>query len=406
MTSSPSAATREALSAIADPEVRLLTTRFARYLADEDLAYRPIDFLARHAAELAAYARVRPAGTALVRIADLDHAPATDCVLQIVTDDMPFLVDSVTNAIGATGRAIHLVVHPQLVVRRDEAGRLVEILDIDVDDERPAGTIAESWMWIEMERDYDADSAASLDRQIASVLHDVRVAVRDWRAMRSRALIIAEEISAMPPVGVPQEEVDEGVDLLRWLADDNLTFLGYREYELKVVDGEDCLIPVDGSGLGILSMDVDPEAPTGMSKSFASLPPAVRALARQPELLVLSKANSRSTVHRNVYLDYIGVKTFDSAGVVTGERRFLGLYSSSAYTQSILDIPILRMKARHLESALDYVAGSHDAKDLLTFLETYPRDELFQTHDAQLREDRPVGAAPPGAPAHQALPAT
>ena len=83
----------------------------------------------------------------------------------------------------------------------------------------------------------------------------------------------------MPPVGVPQEEVDEGVDLLRWLADDNLTFLGYREYELKVVDGEDCLIPVDGSGLGILSMDVDPEAPTGMSKSFASLPPA---FARSP----------------------------------------------------------------------------------------------------------------------------
>ncbi len=384
MTSTPSPATREALSGIADPEVRLLTTRFTRYLADEDLTYRPVEFLARHAAELAEFARVRPAATALVRVADLDHAPATDCVLQIVTDDMPFLVDSVTNAIGATGRGIHLVVHPQLVVRRDEAGRLIEILDIDVDDERPAGTIAESWMWIEMERDYGDDAAASLDRQIAGVLHDVRVAVRDWRAMRSRALIIAEEISAVPPVGIPQEEVDEGVDLLRWLADDNLTFLGYREYELKVVAGEDCLIPVDGSGLGILSMDMDPEEPTGMSKSFASLPPAVRALARQPELLVLSKANSRSTVHRNVYLDYIGVKTFDAAGQVTGERRFLGLYSSSAYTQSILDIPILRMKARHLEAALDYVAGSHDAKDLLTFLETYPRDELFQTHDAQL----------------------
>jgi glutamate dehydrogenase len=384
VTSTPSPATREALAAIADPEVRLLTTRFTRYLADEDLAYRPIEFLARHAAELADFARVRPAGESLVRVADLDHAPATDCVLQIVTDDMPFLVDSVTNAIGSTGRAIHLVVHPQLVVRRDDEGRLLEILDIDVDDARPAGTMAESWMWIEMERDYGDDSAASLDRQITAVLHDVRVAVRDWRAMRSRALIIAEEISAMPPAGVPLEEVNEGVDLLRWLADDNLTFLGYREYDLKVVNGEDCLIPVDGSGLGILSLDVDPEAPTAMSKSFASLPPAVRALARQPELLVLSKANSRSTVHRNVYLDYIGVKRFDAAGEVTGERRFLGLYSSSAYTQSILDIPILRMKARHLESALDYVAGSHDAKDLLTFLETYPRDELFQTHDAQL----------------------
>jgi len=384
VTSSPSAATREALAAITDPVVRLLTTRFTRYLADEDLAYRPVDYLARHAAELADFANVRHPGAALVRITDLDHAPATDCVLQIVTDDMPFLVDSVTNAIAAAGRTIHLVVHPQLVVRRDEGGGLLEILDIDVDDERPAGAIAESWMWIELERDYADEASASLERQIAGVLHDVRAAVRDWRAMRSRAVILAEEISAVPPAGLSREEVDEGVDLLRWLAEDNLTFLGYREYELKSVDGEDCLIPVDGSGLGILSMDVDPEAPTAMSRSFAALPPAVRALARRPELLVLSKANSRSTVHRNVYLDYIGVKKFDSSGAVVGERRFLGLYSSSAYTQSILDIPILRMKARHLESALDFVAGSHDAKDLLTFLETYPRDELFQTHDAQL----------------------
>ncbi len=202
--------------------------------------------------------------------------------------------------------------------------------------------------------------------------------------MRSRANIIAEEIEAFPPRGLPAEMVGEGVDLLRWLADDNLTFLGYREYDLRTVDGEDHLIPVDGSGLGILSMDVDPDMPTAMSKSFAALPPAVRAQARKPELLVLSKANSRSTVHRAVYLDYIGVKMFDSTGQVVGERRFLGLYSSSAYTQSVLDIPILRMKAAHLESELDYVAGSHDAKDLLQFLETYPRDELFQTNNNQL----------------------
>ena len=384
MSSSPSQQTP--LESIPDPELRLLTSRFGRYLADEDLTAHPVDVLARDAALQLDFARVRPAGAALVRVvATEDHAP-NDCVLQIVTDDMPFLVDSVTNAIGSTGRAIHLVVHPQLVVRRDADGTLTEILDIDVDEERPAGTLAESWMWIEMERDYaDADSAA-VEAQISAVLRDVRVAVRDWRAMRSRALIIAEELTAFPPAGLPAAEVAEGVDLLRWLADDNLTFLGYREYDLKTVEGEDCLIPVDGSGLGILSMEADPQAHTMVSKSFASLPPAVRALARQPELLVLSKANSRSTVHRNVYLDYIGVKRFDASGTVTGERRFLGLYSSSAYTQSILDIPILRSKASRLESDLDFVAGSHDAKDLLTFLETYPRDELFQTHDDQLRE--------------------
>jgi len=383
VSSTPSPAIQQVIDTIDDPEIRLLTSRFARYLAEEDLAYRPVEQLTRNASALCEFARVRRAGEAKVRIADIDDA-ATDCVLQIVTDDMPFLVDSVTNAIAAAGRAIHLVVHPQLVVRRDDDGRLLEVLDLDVDDVRPSGSIAESWMWIEMERDYGDEGSADLVSRIESVLHDVRVAVRDWRAMRSRALIIAEEVSAMPPSSLSQEEVDEGVALLRWLADDNLTFLGYREYDLKSVDGEDCLIPVDGSGLGILSTDVSDEAPTAMSKSFAALPPAVRALARKPELLVLSKANSRSTVHRHVYLDYIGVKRFDAQGQVTGERRFLGLYSSSAYTQSILDIPILRTKASRVERELDFVAGSHDAKDLLTFLETYPRDELFQTHDDQL----------------------
>ncbi len=385
MTTSPHPSLHETLAAIPDPDVRLLTTRFTRYLAEEDVRSHPVDGLAGHAASLVEFARDRVVGDALVRASHTDPDSA-ESVLQIVTDDMPFLVDSVTNALGLQGRAIHLVLHPQLVVRRDAAGRLLEILDIDVDDDRPGDALAESWMWIEMEHDYQDASAAGVESMIADVLLDVRLAVRDWRAMRSRAIILAEEISAFPPPGLPSEQVDEGVDLLRWLADDNLTFLGYREYALRTLAGEDVLVPVDGSGLGILSAETQDLSSTGVSQSFAALPPAVRALARQPELLVLTKANSRSTVHRSVYLDYIGIKTFDASGAVVGERRFLGLYSSSAYTQSVLDIPILRMKARHLEAALDYVPASHDAKDLLQFLETYPRDELFQVHDAQLAE--------------------
>ncbi len=374
------------LEGIEDPQVRLLTARLARYLAPEDLQSHPIDVLASEAESLLAHAASRVPGEALVTVSLADGPDSATCVLTIVTDDMPFLVDSVTNAVAAAGRSIHLVLHPQLVVRRDDSGALLEVLPTDVDEERPSGTIAESWMRIELERDYAEGAPEKLVAHISSVLHDVRVAVRDWRAMRSRALIVAEELNGTPPRGVRQEEVDEAVDLLRWMADDNLTFLGYREYDLRTFDGEDVLIPVDGSGLGILSMEVDPDSPTSMSKSFASLPPAVRAQARKPDVLVLSKANSRSTVHRNVYLDYIGVKRFDQNGEVVGERRFLGLLSSSAYTQSILDIPILRTKASHVESELDFVAGSHDAKDLLTFLETYPRDELFQTSDAQLTE--------------------
>ena len=374
-------AAREALARVSDPDVRVLCGRFYRYLAEEDLPGHPIDTVERHAEALIDLAGQREPGTARVRVTAPDDTDDISAVLEIITDDMPFLVDSVTNALAVAGRGVHLVVHPQLVVRRDEQGMLVEILDIDVDDERPSGTLAESWMWIELERDFGAADGVDIHERIVGVLRDVRLAVRDWRAMRSKAVILAEEIAATPPASLPAEMVEEGVALLRWLADDNLTFLGYREYVLDTHEGEDVLVPVPGSGLGILSSESLGESESSTSRSFASLPPAVRALAREPELLVLSKANSRSTVHRSVYLDYVGVKRFDGEGRVVGERRFLGLYSSSAYTQSILDIPVLRRKHDHLLEALDYVAGSHNAKDLLQFLETYPRDELFQTHD-------------------------
>ncbi len=369
-----------------DPDaLRVLTTRFRRYLSETDEPGEPAAEVVADATTLLDVAGTRALGAALVELRVAVGHRAAESVLVIITDDMPFLVDSVSNALSADDRIVHAFVHPQVVVRRDGDGQLTEVLDLDVDDELPAGTVAESWMWIRLERAFTDGADAALTARLEKVLLDVRVAVRDWRAMRSRAVDVADELAARPPAGLAREDVEEGVALLRWLADDNLTFLGYREYDLRTLDGEDVLIPVDGTGLGILSPDAGRElTETGVSRSFAALPPASRALARRPDLLVLSKANSRSTVHRPVHLDYIGVKRFDEAGAVVGERRFLGLYSSSAYTQSVLRIPILRAKAERVEAALDLVAGSHDAKDLQQFLETYPRDELFQTHDDQL----------------------
>ncbi|MBK9737964.1 MAG: NAD-glutamate dehydrogenase [Actinobacteria bacterium] len=384
MTSTMPSSVPAELAGITDPQERVLSARYYRYLAEEDHSSHPVTAVREAARALLDLGRDRVPGTSLVRASSPEDAGEAHSVLEVITDDMSFLVDSVTNALTADGRAVHLVVHPQLVVRRDGAGRLLEILDLDVDKSRPADTIAESWMWIELERDFTDDGLVGVEERVSRVLGDVRLAVRDWRAMRSRAVILAEEIVAAPPVGLPKEMVDEGVDLLRWLADDNLTFLGYREYALETLGDEDVLIPVSGTGLGILSAENMPDFADTASRSFAALSPSVRALAREPKLLVLSKANSRSTVHRSVYLDYIGVKRFDANGLVIGERRFLGLYSSSAYTQSILDIPILRNKYEHLLAHLDYVPGAHNAKDLLQFLETYPRDELFQTHDSML----------------------
>ena len=290
MATGPNEAIQGSLAEITDPQVRLLTTRFVRYLAQEDISTHPLGDLARHAADLIDFARVRPADEALVRTSGDNDS--SDSALQVVTDDMPFLVDSVTNALGVAGLALHLVVHPQLVVRRDADGRLLEILDIDVDDARPAGTLAESWMWIEVAHNFRSDNLHGVENSVQDVLKDVRLAVRDWKAMRSRAVIVAEEIASAPPKGITEESVASTVDLLRWLADDNLTFLGYREYALQTIDGEDQIVPVEGTGLGILS--AENHSTDEVSRSFATLPAGVRTLAREPKLLILTKANSRS----------------------------------------------------------------------------------------------------------------
>ncbi len=374
---------RSALSEIPDQDHRTFAARFYRFLSDEEMSGHDVLALVEDLERMREWASVRAAGEALVRGWTPDIPGVGYAVIEIVTDDMPFLVDSVTANLVHAGRNVHLIVHPQLAVKRDPNGRLVEILDIDVD-EAPAGTLIESWMRIEIERDFISDDLEPFVNSTRRVLADVRKAVTDWHPMRGQAERIARELNHHPPTGVDPHEVEETRALLEWLADDNLTFLGYREYDLMTVEGEDALRPVADSGLGILRQEHGDD--DAVSLSFAILPSTVRAKAREPHVLVLSKANSRSTVHRSAYMDYIGVKKFDVDGAVIGERRFLGLYAASAYTHSVTDVPVLRDKLDYVMRSLDFVPGSHSAKDLQQFMETYPRDELFQIHPEQLAQ--------------------
>jgi glutamate dehydrogenase len=357
---------------------RAFLQRYYRHVAPEDLIHRnPVDVYGAYASHRE-LAEQRPQGTAVVRV----YTPTVDAhgwtsghtVVEIVTDDMPFLVDSVTMALSRRGAAVHMVLHPQLVVRRDVTGQLTGICDIEVSDPKVSGTpdaCVESWMQIEIDRVPSHDAQAAIEDALRGVLRDVREAIEDWKRMRLRAIEIADDLNeAKLPVSA--EEVADAEALLRWLADDHFTFLGYREYALDVVDGDDALRAVTGSGLGILRADQD------VSGSFAKLPPEVRRKAREKRLLVLTKANSKASVHRDTYLDYVGVKTFVD-GEVTGERRFLGLFTSSAYNESVLRIPILKNKVLRALAQSGLAPTSHSGKDLLQVLETYPRDELFQT---------------------------
>ncbi|MEV6939145.1 NAD-glutamate dehydrogenase, partial [Streptomyces sp. NPDC051132] len=366
--------------------------RYYLHTAPEDLADRdPVDVFG---AAVSHYrlAENRPQGTANVRV----HTPTveengwtcTHTVVEVVTDDMPFLVDSVTNELTRQGRGIHVVIHPQVVVRRDLTGKLIEVLPTPFTGplgDLPHDAHIESWIHVEIDRETDRADLKQISADLLRVLSDVREAVEDWEKMRDAAIRIADGMEDEPvPADLPRPEVEEARELLRWLSADHFTFLGYREYQLR---DDDTLAAVPGTGLGILRSDPhhaeDDQHP--VSPSFERLPADARAKAREHKLLVLTKANSRATVHRPSYLDYIGVKKFDADGNVVGERRFLGLFSSAAYTESVRRVPVIRRKVAEVLDRAGFSAHSHDGRDLLQIMETYPRDELFQTPVAELQ---------------------
>jgi glutamate dehydrogenase len=349
----------------------------------------------RLAAVAEAHARLglnRPQGRALVRVrepgqAHLDPVTPASLVVDIVTDDMPYLVDSVTTRLNRHRAEITLLVHPLLRVRRDVTGALREIVGACSEaaaqnrpgDGVPAdantavtGELVESWIHVEIEPPGDGVTAEALEGDLRRVLEDVRVCVEDAQRMAAAARGLADDLG-----GDPGSDVAEFGDLLRWLAAGNFTFLGYREYDLVQAEDGVGLQPVPGTGLGILRHDrQDGNAPRKLSTRVA------RRAQDPGERLVLAKANSRSTVYRANYLDYVSVKKLGPGGnghrTVTGEYRFLGLYSHAAHTAPIASVPVIRRKVSHVLAQAGLSVGSHDGKDLVEILEDYPREELFE----------------------------
>ncbi len=355
-----------------------LLRAYYRHVAVEDLADRSDADVYGAFASHYKLAGNRPQGTAQVRVhtptlSDSDWAAGGHTVVEVVVDDMPFLVDSLTMELSRQLRDVHVVIHPSFDVVRDITGELQSIssvpdgaLDPEDDAER------ESWMHVEIDRLPDGDDPQRIVEDIQRVLRDVREAVEDWRKMHAVVEDIVTGLASDPPPLDP-DEVRQARELLQWLAEEHFTFLGYKEYKLEQRGDDEYLVATPGTGLGILRADQE------MSSSFGRLPEAAKAKAREKTLLVLAKANSRATVHRPAYLDYVGVKTFDANGEVDGERRFLGLFSSAAYTESLMRIPLISEKAADVLKRSGFDPRSHAGKALMDTLETYPRDELFHT---------------------------
>jgi len=346
---------------------------YYRLAETDDLTTAGPQRVASVAAWHAALGASRPQGRAAVAARESGKTSLTGAgtVIDIVTDDMPYLVDSVTMELNRHLADIRLIVHPLLTVHRDVTGVAHGTVQPNVGAEPPAGTIQESWIHVELSHQSDPSQLAA---DLRRVLDDLRIAMEDQRRMRSAA---RELVAALTDTGDP--ELTESGELLAWLSAGNFMFLGYREYDLAAQGEAETPPPVPGTGLGILRHDgadsfamARPKDPDGGQD------------AKRLRPLVLAKSSTKSTVYRPSYLDYVAVRTFDPDGAPASEHRFLGLYTQPAYTESITRIPVLRRKLDLMLEAAGLPADSHDGKDLIEILEGYPREELFEISVAQL----------------------
>lgn len=378
-----------------DADTSTLSSAYYAHIAPEDLAQVSVEHRKERLQAHLELASHRSADHPAVDVLDVGHRS----VVQVVTNDMPYLVDSVTAEVTRCGHAISLVVHPILLVSRSSRdGGLRSVKSLPTQNrslssgdtqtlpnlsallEDSQQTQIESWISVEIDRVIPAQDREELISGLHRILRDVTLSHRDQESMVSQARRAADGLRRLDGV----MDRDESAELIDWMSDGNFLFLGYREYSLeKLNDGEGLrLAPEPGTGLGILS-DIDGSP---RPRSSSELSAAGLARARQPLPLVITKANSRSTVRRRTYMDYVAVKEYDGHGNAVGERRFLGLFSQRAYTQSISTIPLLRSRAKQLLARSGFSPDSHSGTDLLQILETYPRNELLQMDISEIEE--------------------
>src|SRR6202521_2212681 len=297
-------------------------------------------------------------------------------VIEIVNDDMPFLLDSVMGELTEQGIEVRLVVHPIFSIERDRVGTLV---GFHGDGPAIGAARRESFIHIHVERVDDEARRAEIVRALEQVLADVRVCVQDWRPMMSRVAEVIAELRNNPP-DLPVDEIAEAVQFLEWLVANNFTFLGVREYGFAAGSGE--IEPKFETGMGILrAHDV---FVLRRGTELVSMTPEIMEFLKEPKTLIITKANVRSRVHRRVYMDYIGIKRFDPERGLAGEFRIVGLFTSTVYTRSTRTIPYLRRKVDAVMKRAGFDPDSHSGKALINVLESYPRDELFQVDEDTL----------------------
>ncbi len=294
-------------------------------------------------------------------------------VIELLNNDMSFLVDSVRMELNRLGLTTHLVIHLPLEITRNDKGKITKIRRATEHSKN-----VETPMYIEVDRQSDEKRLSHIRERILSILNDVQLVVSDWAPIKKK---LSETIEELKNTTAPIDhgEQQEAVEFLKWISNNHFTLMGYSENKIVAVEGDYELQPVNGQSLGLQRQK------KRSTTVLSTLPSGAQRLALNNKYpLVLTKTSTLSTVHRPAYVDYIGVKRFNKKGKVTGERRFIGLYTSEAYNMGPRTIPVLRRKLDWVMENSGLTPGGHDTKALSNILETYPRDELFQVTEQEL----------------------
>ncbi len=306
------------------------------------------------------------------------YGPVT--VLRTSLSERPFIVDSLREFLHDEDLSIEVLIYPVMHVERNGNGEIISV--------RPSkdGESKESLVHCEVSRIMDADAQESLRSEASRRLKDVIRVTDDFHpmidAVNSTVVELAECVTALPDL---REELEEVQEFLRWLRDGGFVFLGYRQYDIVELDGGPAIVVQPGSGLGVLRNEAESSFAVPVLVNEADQ--GTRDLVMGGPHLVITKANTRSTVHRLARMDYIGIKKLSSDGEVAGEHRFFGLFTSKAFAEDSNKIPILRHKLQLILEGVDAQEGSHDYKEINTIFSTMPKEELFLSSADEIAAD-------------------
>ncbi|HCO55503.1 MAG TPA: NAD-glutamate dehydrogenase, partial [Pelagibacterium sp.] len=351
-----------------NPQLARFVTNALRSADEQDLLLYPAQTLQDLLATTFSHIGQRTPGKADIRVWTPDAEIVSGItIIDIYSADTPFIVDSALAAIRAAGGSIRFMTHPAVAV--DDTTSPWQVI------EDTEGARKESVLQVHIDTPADPRALSVISEELTQTMAQVRAAVVDWREMLERLRTAVVAYRSHPPA-MREQALTEAIHFLAWLADHNFTFLGMRQYRLAGEGSEQTLIPLEGSGLGILR---DPDyLYLRQGTRYVHMNDQHLAFLDTDEPLMVTKANRRSLVHRRVHMDYVGIKTFDPDGTITGELRILGLFTSASLSTPVSDVPLIRRKIAQVMTQSGFDPRSHAGKALMNTLDNYPRDELFQ----------------------------